>query len=71
LYSPDLSGLSLQPGPSRLDEYSAGVMGLSGMDIDGDRALPQTVQHHPPPQTSFSLPGVKSFYLLHLQFLVE
>ncbi|PNF28264.1 Mothers against decapentaplegic-like protein 4 [Cryptotermes secundus] len=56
----DLSGLSLQSGPSRLvkDEYSAGVVGGSGMEVDGDvgvsHAVPQTIQHHPPPP-QFSL----------------
>jgi hypothetical protein len=56
----DLSGLSLQSGPSRLvkDEYSAGVVGGTGMEVDGDvgvnHAVPQTIQHHPPPP-QFSL----------------
>ncbi|XP_021934257.1 mothers against decapentaplegic homolog 4 isoform X1 [Zootermopsis nevadensis] len=56
----DLSGLSLQSGPSRLvkDEYSAGVVGGSGMEVDGDvgvsHTVPQTIQHHPPPP-QFSL----------------
>ncbi|XP_046996889.1 mothers against decapentaplegic homolog 4 isoform X1 [Schistocerca americana] len=57
----DLSGLSLQSGPSRLvkDEYSAGVVATgSGMEVDGDvgvtHSVPQTIQHHPPP-TQFSL----------------
>ncbi|KAK7867117.1 hypothetical protein R5R35_005836 [Gryllus longicercus] len=54
----DLSGLSLQSGPSRIvkDEYSAGVVGGgsgTGMDIDSDvgvaHSVPQTIQHHPPP----------------------
>lgn len=55
----DLSGLSLQSGPSRLvkDEYGAGVVGgvgsSSGMDIDSEvgvsHTVPQTIQHHPPP----------------------
>lgn len=50
----DLSGLSLQSGPSRLvkDEYSAGPVlgggGLGGgMDIDGNDM--GTIQHHPQP----------------------
>lgn len=50
----DLSGLSLQSGPSRLvkDEYTAGVVpntGVSttgGMDVDSEAG---TIQHHPPP----------------------
>lgn len=56
----DLSGLSLQSGSSRLvkDEYSAGVVAGSGMEVDGDvgvsHPVPQTIQHHPPP-TQFSL----------------
>jgi hypothetical protein len=53
----DLSGLSLQSGPSRLvkDEYSAGASG-NGMEVDGDGSG-QTVQHHPPPpQFSLGLP---------------
>jgi MAD (mothers against decapentaplegic) family protein 4 len=56
----DLSGLSLQSGSSRLvkDEYSAGVVAGSGMEVDGDvgvsHAVPQTIQHHPPP-SQFSL----------------
>lgn len=42
----DLSGLSLQSGPSRLvkDEYSAGSL-VGGMDIDGNDI--GTIQHHP------------------------
>lgn len=56
----DLSGLSLQSGSSRLvkDEYSAGVVASSGMEVDGDvgvsHTVPQTIQHHPPP-SQFSL----------------
>lgn len=56
----DLSGLSLQSGSSRLvkDEYSAGVVAGSGMEVDGEvgvsHAVPQTIQHHPPP-SQFSL----------------
>ncbi|XP_075222984.1 smad/Smad4 homolog Medea isoform X3 [Lycorma delicatula] len=50
----DLSGLSLQSGPSRLvkDEYTAGVVPApvvgttGGMDVDAEAG---TVQHHPPP----------------------
>ncbi|XP_030369416.1 mothers against decapentaplegic homolog 4 isoform X4 [Scaptodrosophila lebanonensis] len=42
----DLSGLSLQSGPSRLvkDEYSAGPL-VGSMDIDGNDI--GTIQHHP------------------------
>lgn len=45
----DLSGLTLQSGPSRSvkDEYSAGVIGLGGMDMEGDMGMSQTIQHHP------------------------
>uniref|UniRef100_A0A1A9VEV8 Mothers against decapentaplegic homolog n=1 Tax=Glossina austeni TaxID=7395 RepID=A0A1A9VEV8_GLOAU len=64
----DLSGLSLQSGPSRLvkDEYSAGPL-VGGMDIDGNDI--GTIQHHPsqmvgppgsygyPPQGSVADPG--------------
>lgn len=44
----DLSGLTLQSGPSRVvkDEYSAGaVVSTGGMDIDGSDM--GTIQHHP------------------------
>lgn len=44
----DLSGLTLQSGPSRVvkDEYSAGaVVSTGGMDIDGSDL--GTIQHHP------------------------
>ncbi|XP_067012762.1 mothers against decapentaplegic homolog 4 isoform X2 [Anabrus simplex] len=55
----DLSGLSLQSGPSRLvkDEYSAGVTAntAGSMEVDGDVGISQTVQHHPPPTMQFSL----------------
>lgn len=50
----DLSGLTLQSGPSRLvkDEYSAGsIVPPGGMDLDGSDM--GTIQHHPsglPPQ---------------------
>lgn len=45
----DLSGLTLQSGPSRSvkDEYSAGVISLGGMDLEGDIGMTQTIQHHP------------------------
>ncbi|XP_052744455.1 mothers against decapentaplegic homolog 4 isoform X1 [Bicyclus anynana] len=41
----DLSGLTLQPGPSRLvkDEYTAGLSG-NGMDMDTGELV--TIQHH-------------------------
>lgn len=63
----DLSGLSLQSGPSRLvkDEYSAGVVlgaGASsttgGMDVDTETG---TIQHHPPPPPQYAIspqPGI-------------
>ncbi|XP_055387586.1 mothers against decapentaplegic homolog 4 isoform X2 [Condylostylus longicornis] len=43
----DLSGLSLQSGPSRIvkDEYTAGPVVSGGMDIDGGDM--GTIQHHP------------------------
>lgn len=45
----DLSGLTLQAGPSRIvkDEYCAGSVISSGMDIDGTDI--GTIQHHPAP----------------------
>nr|CAD7201511.1 unnamed protein product [Timema douglasi] len=57
----DLSGLSLQSGPSRLvkDEYSAGMMGGGGMEVDGEVAGSQTIQHHPPTSTQFSITGMQ------------
>ena len=59
----DLSGLTLQTGPSRLvkDEYSAGSsVPVSGMEVDGDLTVPvsQTIQHHPS-QQNFALPGLQ------------
>ncbi|XP_035794916.1 mothers against decapentaplegic homolog 4-like isoform X2 [Anopheles albimanus] len=43
----DLSGLTLQSGPSRLikDEYTPGAVVGGGMDIDGNEI--GTIQHHP------------------------
>lgn len=43
----DLSGLSLQSGPSRLvkDEYTAGSVTAAGLDLDGNDI--GTIQHHP------------------------
>ena len=45
----DLSGLTLQSGPSRIvkDEYTAGAVVAGGMDIDGTDL--GTIQHHPSP----------------------
>lgn len=42
---PDLSGLTLQSGPSRLvkDEYTAGLSG-NGMEMDTGEMV--TIQHH-------------------------
>lgn len=61
LFYLDLSGLTLQSGPSRLvkDEYSAGGVNVSGavpgtsMEVDGELGvnISQTIQHHPPQQT--------------------
>uniref|UniRef100_A0A1B6CWR8 Mothers against decapentaplegic homolog n=1 Tax=Clastoptera arizonana TaxID=38151 RepID=A0A1B6CWR8_9HEMI len=57
----DLSGLSLQSGPSRLvkDEYSAGVVGSTtsnssnvGMDVDAEAG---TIQHHPPAPRQYNI----------------
>lgn len=43
----DLSGLTLQSGPSRLikDEYTPGPIAPGGLDLDG--AEIGTIQHHP------------------------
>lgn len=45
----DLSGLSLQSGPSRIvkDEYTAGSVVTGAMDIDNSDM--GTIQHHPNP----------------------
>lgn len=72
----DLSGLSLQSGPSRLvkDEYSAGPL-VGGMDIDGNDI--GTIQHHPsqmvgPPGGGYGYPqgpGKKELkYFFYLNF---
>ncbi|XP_031336030.1 mothers against decapentaplegic homolog 4-like isoform X3 [Photinus pyralis] len=57
----DLSGLTLQSGPSRLvkDEYTAGapVPGNS-MEVDGEIGVTQTIQHHPP-QQNFNLANIQ------------
>ncbi|CAH0562081.1 unnamed protein product [Brassicogethes aeneus] len=57
----DLSGLTLQAGTPRLvkDEYTAGPVSGSSMEVDGDgigMGVSQTIQHHPP-QQNFALPG--------------
>ncbi|XP_022914876.1 mothers against decapentaplegic homolog 4 isoform X2 [Onthophagus taurus] len=58
----DLSGLTLQTGPTRLvkDEYTAGgpVPGAS-MDVDTELgvSVTQTIQHHPP-QQNFQIQGL-------------
>ncbi|XP_017778658.1 PREDICTED: mothers against decapentaplegic homolog 4 isoform X2 [Nicrophorus vespilloides] len=58
----DLSGLTIQSGPSRLvkDEYTAGgpVAGNS-MDVDGELGVTQTIQHHPP-QQNFNITTLQS-----------
>lgn len=59
----DLSGLTLQSGPSRLvkDEYSAGASVPGGsMEVDGEMGVgvSQTIQHHPP-QQNFNLAGLQ------------
>lgn len=43
----DLSGLTLQSGPSRLvkDEYTPGPVVSGGLDLDGSEI--GTIQHHP------------------------
>lgn len=48
----DLSGLTLQSGPSRIikDEYCAGSVIGGSMDIDGPDI--GTIQHHPAPMQS-------------------
>lgn len=53
----DLSGLTLQAGAPRMkDEYSAGTVPGTSMDVDGDLGMgvSQTIQHHPP-QQNFNL----------------
>ena len=58
----DLSGLTLQSGPSRSvkDEYSAGVMGMGGMDLDADMGMSQTIQHHPGQYSMSGIPPPQS-----------
>lgn len=57
----DLSGLTLQSGTPRLvkDEYTAGPVPGSSMEVDGEMALnvTQTIQH--PPQQNFQLSGLQ------------
>ncbi|KAJ6637399.1 Mothers against decapentaplegic like 4 [Pseudolycoriella hygida] len=50
----DLSGLTLQSGPNRIikDEYCAGSVLNSGMDIDA--ADIGTIQHHPAPTAAYA-----------------
>lgn len=59
----DLSGLTLQSGPSRLvkDEYSAGgPVPTNSMEVDGEMgvSVSQTIQHHPP-QQNFNLAALQ------------
>ncbi|XP_018565764.1 mothers against decapentaplegic homolog 4 isoform X2 [Anoplophora glabripennis] len=58
----DLSGLTLQSGAPRLvkDEYTAGPVPCSSMEIDGEISMnvSQTIQHHPP-QQNFTLSGLQ------------
>ncbi|KAL5273961.1 SMAD4 family protein [Megaselia abdita] len=66
----DLSGLSLQSGPSRIvkDEYSAGPVlggGLGGMDIDGNDM--GTIQHHPQPMSSQGYGGYPQGAVIPMQ----
>lgn len=63
----DLSGLTLQSGPSRLvkDEYSAGS-GVPPGALDMDPNEMGTIQHHPgsmPPQGYGYPPGMRLFIL--------
>lgn len=63
----DLSGLTLQSGPSRLvkDEYSAGSVGPPGA-LDMDPNEMGTIQHHPgsmPPQGYGYPPGMRLLIL--------
>lgn len=58
----DLSGLTLQAGTPRMkDEYSAGTVSGSSMDVDGELGIgvSQTIQHHPP-QQNFNLGNLQS-----------
>ncbi|KAJ8923613.1 hypothetical protein NQ315_010192 [Exocentrus adspersus] len=58
----DLSGLTLQSATPRLvkDEYTAGPVPGSSMDIDGEitMSVSQTIQHHPP-QQNFALAALQ------------
>ncbi|XP_030746191.1 mothers against decapentaplegic homolog 4 isoform X2 [Sitophilus oryzae] len=58
----DLSGLTLQAGTPRMkDEYSAGSVPSTSMDVDGELAIgvAQTIQHHPS-QQNFNLTTLQS-----------
>lgn len=62
----DLSGLTLQSGPNRIikDEYCAGSVLNSGMDIDGTDI--GTIQHHPAPASGYGsllISGKLQFFL--------
>ncbi|XP_076261897.1 mothers against decapentaplegic homolog 4-like isoform X1 [Rhynchophorus ferrugineus] len=57
----DLSGLTLQAGAPRMkDEYAAGSVPSTSMDVDGELgiAVSQTIQHHPP-QQNFNLTALQ------------
>nr|CAH7740205.1 unnamed protein product [Callosobruchus chinensis] len=58
----DLSGLTLQSGGPRIvkDEYTAGPVPGSSMEIDGELGMnvSQTIQHHPS-QQNFALTGLQ------------
>lgn len=59
----DLSGLTLQSGPSRLvkDEYTPGPVVTGGLDLDGSEI--GTIQHHPHQgQPGYGFP--QGYYLL-------
>ncbi|CAG9759833.1 unnamed protein product [Ceutorhynchus assimilis] len=58
----DLSGLTLQAGAPRMkDEYSAGTVSGTSMEVDSDLGITvsQTIQHHPP-QQNFNLAALQS-----------
>jgi len=61
----DLSGLTLQSGPSRLvkDEYSAGTVQTPTVTSPGHMDIDGTVQHHPPPQSQpqFTITALPSY----------
>ncbi len=67
----DLSGLTLQSGPNRIikDEYCAGSVLNSGMDIDGTDI--GTIQHHPAPTSGYGYQqGSGKLQNLFIYFLV-